>query len=318
MTENTPPVLVTGGSGFIAGHAIAALLVEGRRVRTTARTASSDADIRSHLARIGTAEPGGALEVVAADLTDDAGWADALAGVESVLHVASPVVIGDVADEDAVIRPAREGTLRVLRAAEAAGVRRVVLTSAFHAISWGWGETAHTFTDDDWSKLDGPGVDAYTKAKTLAERDAWDFAAAHPALELVALNPVAVLGPVVSDRLSGGNAMIAHMLAGGMRPLPELWLPIVDVRDVADAHVRAMTATEAAGQRLLLAGAGGMHLAEIAELLKTELDERASRVEVQGGRGIVKPIDGSKARRVLDWSPRPTAETVLDTARSLG
>lgn len=318
MTETTAPVLVTGGSGFIAGHTIAALLAQGHRVRATARSASSDASIRSQLARIGAPEPGAALEVVAADLTDDRGWREALAGVERVLHVASPVVIGDVPDEDAVIRPAREGTLRVLRAAVAADVGRVVLTSAFHAVSWGWGQTDHTFTDDDWSKLDGPGVDAYAKAKTLAERDAWDFAEAHPDLELVALNPVAVLGPVGSERLSGGNAMIAHMIAGAMRPLPDLWLPIVDVRDVAEAQVRAMTNAGAAGRRLLLAGAGGMHLSEIAELLRAELGESARDIATEGGHGVVKRIDGSRARRVLDWSPRPTAETVLDTARSLG
>ncbi|MFJ4223265.1 NAD-dependent epimerase/dehydratase family protein [Microbacterium sp. NPDC089695] len=316
MNDSSAPVLVTGGSGFIAGHVISALLAHGRRVRTTARSLDADAVIRAQLARIGTADPGGRLEVVVADLTADDGWSQALSGVEEVLHVASPVVIGAVDDEDAVIRPAREGTLRVLRAAADAGVRRVVLTSAFHAVSWGWTDTEHTFTDDDWSKLDGPGVDAYTKAKTLAERDAWEFAAAHPEMELVALNPVAVLGPVVSDRLSGGNAMVAHLLAGRMNPLPDLWLPIVDVRDVAEAHVLALSAPGAAGRRLLLAGSGGMHLAEVAALLGRELD-RPDLADAAGGHGTVKRIDGSSAREILGWMPRPTAETVLDTARSL-
>jgi len=163
-------VLVTGGSGFIAGHCILQLLGQGFQVRTTVRSLRSEAGVR---ARLG--EPGGALSFVAADLTSDAGWAEAVAGCDYVLHVASPVQPGAVANEDDLIVPAVEGTLRVLRAARDAGVRRVVLTSAFHAVGWGHPHDDHVFTEADWTVLDGPGVDAYGRSKTLAERAAWDF-----------------------------------------------------------------------------------------------------------------------------------------------
>lgn len=339
MNTVPPPILVTGGSGFIAGHVIAALLAEGHRVWTTARATSSDARIRQNLARIGVADPGDRLVVVAADLSLDAGWREAVDGCAFVVHVASPVVPGHVDDEAAVIEPAREGTLRVLRAARDAGVRRVVMTSAFHAIGFGWGKTDRVFTDDDWSPLHGPGMDAYGRNKVLAERAAWDFVRAEgDGLELIAINPVAVLGPVVSETVSGGNALVRRILTGEMDRFPDIWLPIVDVRDVASAHVRALTAPDAAGQRLLLAGEGGMTLAEIATLLRAELGDDAAKVgtgrvpgfvvrlaavfvpEFRGvvpDLGRVKQIDGAKARRMLEWQPRATRQTVLDAARSM-
>jgi nucleoside-diphosphate-sugar epimerase len=339
MNETNAPILVTGGSGFIAGHIIALLLEQGRRVRTTARSASREDAIRAGLARIGAPDPGERLEVVAADLDADDGWEAALSGIRDVMHVASPVMPGHVADEDDVIRPAREGTLRVLRAARDAGARRVVLTSAFHAVGFGWGRTDRTFTEADWSRLDGPGIDAYGRAKTLAERAAWEFVRSEgDGMELVAMLPVAVLGPVTSSRVSGGNALVRRILTGEMARFPDMWLPIVDVRDVAAAHVLALSAPDAAGERFIVAGQGGMTLSEIAATLRSRLGPDAGRVgsgrvptpavrlaaffnpklrEAAAELGRVKKIDGSKAREVLGWSARPTEQTVLDTARSL-
>jgi nucleoside-diphosphate-sugar epimerase len=174
-----------------------------------------------------------ALSFVAADLTDDAGWADATAGVDTVMHVASPVLPGHVENEDDVIVPARDGTLRVLRVAHHARVRRVVLTSAFHAVGWGHPHDDHVFTENDWTVLDGPGVDAYAKAKTLAERAAWEFMSAQATgMELVTLLPVAVVGPVLGPDVSGANHIIQAMLDGRIPGFPDLDLPVVDVRDM--------------------------------------------------------------------------------------
>lgn len=336
MTNEQPSVLVTGGAGFIAAHVIAALLKEGRRVRTTVRSLDREPQVREQLARLGV-EPGARLEVVTADLLADDGWSDAVDGVEVVLHVASPVVPGHVESEDEVIVPAREGTLRVLRAARDAGVTRVVLTSAFHAIGFGWGRTDHTFVEEDWSPLDGPGMDAYGRSKVLAERAAWEFSR-DAGLELVALNPVAVLGPVVSASVSGGNAVVRRILSGEVDSYLNLWIPIVDVRDVAAAHVLAMTSPDAGGQRFIVGSGEGLTLAEIGAILRAELGEAASKVTTRTTpseairaaaetnpalRGladeidIVKQIDTSKIHRVLGWTSRPLDESVVDAARSM-
>ncbi|MEO3930596.1 NAD-dependent epimerase/dehydratase family protein [Micromonosporaceae bacterium B7E4] len=177
MSTDRQRVLVTGGSGFIAGHCILQLVEQGYLVRTTVRSMKRESAVRAVLADAGMAN-GDALSFVAADLMSDAGWAEAVSGCDFVLHVASPVHIGNVENADDVIVPAREGTMRVLRTARHAGVKRVVLTSAFHAVGYGHPHTDHTFTEDDWTILDGPGVDAYGKSKTLAERAAWDLMSA--------------------------------------------------------------------------------------------------------------------------------------------
>ncbi len=252
-----PPsrVLVTGGSGFIAGHCILDLLDRGHRVRTTVRSLTKEGGVRGVLADEGMGH-GGRLNVVAADLKSDEGWAEALADINYVLHVASPVQPGPVANDDDLIVPAREGTLRVLKAARDAGVKRVVLTSAFHAVSWGHPHDGRIFTEADWTLLERPGVDAYGKSKTLAERAAWAFMAAEGGeTALTTMLPVAVMGPVMGHHVSGSNHLIQRMLNGGMPALPNLFIPVVDVRDVAAAHVSAMTHPDAAGERFLLSNA---------------------------------------------------------------
>lgn len=329
-------VLVTGGSGFIAGHCVLRLLDAGFEVRTTVRSLDREATARAVLEEAGMVH-GEDLTFVAADLLEDEGWSDAVAGVDTVLHVASPVRPGHVEDEDDLVVPAREGTLRVLRAARDAGVRRVVLTSAFHAVSWGHPHDGHVFTEEDWTVLDGPGVDAYGRSKTLAERAAWDFAAAN-ALELVTLLPVAVVGPVVGSAVSGANQLVQRLLRGAPPALPHLFFPIVDVRDVAAAHVLAVTTPGAAGQRFLLSNGPALDFPEIAELLRSALGAAAEGVPTQvladevvragaAGNpayaalvpdlGYAKETSNDKARRVLGWEPRPAAEAVEAAGRSM-
>jgi nucleoside-diphosphate-sugar epimerase len=334
MTTNQQRVLVTGGSGFIAGHCILRLLEQGYLVRTTVRSRQREPQVRSVLG-----EPGEALSFVAADLMSDEGWADAVAGCDFVLHLASPVHIGPVANEDDVILPAREGTLRVLRAAVGAEVKRVVLTSAFHAVGYGHPDTGHTFTEDDWTVLDGPGVDAYGRAKTLAERAAWDFIAAEGgSTELTTLCPVAVMGPVMGTEISGANHIVQRMLDGKMPGYPDLWIPIVDVRDVATAHVAAMSSDGAAGQRFLVASGASTPMKEIGAILKAHLGDAAKRVPTRSipdaavrlaaesspelrptltDLGYVKRVSADKARRLLRWEPRPAEEAIVAAGQSM-
>lgn len=330
-------VLVTGGSGFIAGHCILQLAEKGHEVRATVRSLAREATIRAALGKLGLADSA-PVSFVQADLLADDGWAEAMAGVDVVLHVASPVTPGHVDHEDRVIVPAREGTLRVLRAARAAGVRRVVMTSAFHAVAWGHPHDDHVFTEADWTVLDGPGVDAYGKSKTLAERAAWEFAGESAGPELVTMLPVAVMGPVIGADVSGANLVVKRLLDGAMPGLPHLFFPIVDVRDVARAHLLAMDTPEAAGERFLLSAGPAMEFTDIAQALRAELGPAAAKVPTRvlpdfvirlGSlvnremRSIVPDLhyarraSSDQARRILGWTPRPSAEAVAAAGRSL-
>lgn len=335
--EHTP-VLVTGGSGFIAGHCILELLEQGYSVRATVRSLDRESIVRSALQDAGAAHPG-RLSFTAADLNSDSGWAEAASDVRFVLHVASPVRHGHVRDENEVIAPAREGTLRVLRAARDAGVKRVVLTSAFHAVSWGQPRRSHAFTERDWTDVDGPGVDAYGKSKTLAERAGWDFVSGDAGtMELTTMLPVAVMGPVLGKEITGSNHLIQLMLAGRMRALPDLHVPIVDVRDVAKAHVQAMTNPRAAGERFLLSSGRALSMKEIASTLRAEFGDAAGKVSMRSApnillraasffnpsiRGILpdlgyaKKTSHEKAASMLDWTPRDSTEAIAAAAESM-
>ncbi|HET6354752.1 aldehyde reductase [Streptomyces sp.] len=339
MTAPQPSVLVTGGSGFIAGHCILQLLEQGHRVRTTVRTLGRESEVRAQLSDAGMLN-GGALSFVAADLTSDAGWAEAVAGYDFVLHVASPVRVGHVENEDDVIVPACAGTLRVLRAARDAGVKRVVLPSAFHAVAYGYRRTDHQFTEEDWSVLNGPGANAYTKSKTLSECAAWDFIdAAGGSTQLATIHPVAVMGPVMGKAISGANHIIQRSLDGAMPGYPDLWIPFVDVRDVASAHLLAMTTPEAAGQRFLTAGGPAISMKQIGAILRTNLGDAAKHVPTRSIPNAVvrivsllnkelrtvvpdlsfaRKMTSEKAHRVLGWQPRNSPEAaILATAESL-
>jgi nucleoside-diphosphate-sugar epimerase len=331
-------VLVTGGSGFIAGYCILRLLADGHHVRATLRSLNGKGGARAALEQAGLVG-GDRLHFVAADLLEDAGWRAAMDGITHVLHVASPVRPGPVPDPDALITAAREGTLRVLRAARASGIERVVLTSAFHAVSWGLPRQAMPFTEADWTRVDGPGVDAYGRSKTLAERAAWEFNASQSGgPELTTMLPVAVMGPIFGGAASGANGIVQRMLSGAMPALPDLYIPIVDVRDVADAHVLAMTSTRAAGERFLLSNGAPLSLAEIAAVLRQELGRVARQVPVRRmpdwliragalfspemraivhDLGYAKQTSNAKARRLLGWTPRAAEDAIVAAARSM-
>jgi dihydroflavonol-4-reductase len=329
-------VLVTGGTGFIAQHCMLALLNAGYRVRTTIRSPGREAEVRENL-KVGGVDAGNRLSFVIADLTDDRGWAEAVAGCEYVMHGASPTPSGDQTREEDWIGPAVNGNLRVLKAARDAGVKRVVLTSAFGAI--GVGHTPdhrRPFDETDWSDLSG-NVAPYQKSKTLAERAAWDFMAREGnGLELAAINPVAVYGPVLGADYSHSIRLIANMLEGQPGCL-NVNSCCVDVRDVADLHLRAMTDPAARGERFLATVGESMWMIEVAELLR-RLGKAAEKVSTQvwpdeqvriAGetnaqlKGVVPLLHydmsatGRKAERLLGWAPRPREEAIIACAESL-
>jgi nucleoside-diphosphate-sugar epimerase len=332
-------VLVTGGSGFIASHAILQLLSEGYRVRTTVRSLAREADVRAML-KTGGAEPGDQLDFVAADLEKDAGWPEAVAGCEYVLHVASPFPLKIPKHEDELIVPAREGALRVLRASRDTGVKRVVLTSSFAAIGYGHAPQTAPFDETSWTDLSGPRtVPAYPKSKTLAERAAWDFIANDGgSLELSVVNPVAVFGPVLGPDYATSIVIVQRLMEGTVPGCPHISFGAVDVRDVVDLHLRAMTDPAARGERFLAVAGESVPFVEIARLLKSRMGAAAAKVPtrqipdwflrvaavfdptirgVLPELGIVKNATSEKAKRMLGWEPRSNEEAILATAESL-
>ncbi|MFL5846086.1 MAG: SDR family oxidoreductase [Solirubrobacteraceae bacterium] len=325
-------VLVTGGSGFIGAHCIRRLHQDGYRVRTTVRSLAREAEVRQMAGD-------GPLEVVAADLSSDDGWAEATAGCAYVLHVASPFPLAQPKHEDELIIPAREGALRVLRAARDAGVQRVVMTSSFAAVGYGHGHPDKVYDETSWTDVDGDGVSAYGKSKTLAERAAWEFAEEEGgALELATVLPVAVLGPLPGPDASTSIELVKRLIDGSMPGVPKVAYGLVDVRDVADLHVRAMTAPEAAGERFIALGGDFRWMSELGEWLREELPERSKKIprrelpnvlvrigsifdgalrQLTPELGILKHATNEKARRLLGWEPRTDRETTVATARSL-
>jgi len=330
-------VLVTGGTGFIASHCIQQLLDSGYVVRTTLRSLASALDVRAMVTRAGAASTE-RLTFFEADLLRDDGWREAMTGCDYVLHVASPFPAGAPAHEDDLIIPAREGTLRVLAAARDTGVRRVVVTSSFAAIGYGHPVRAEPFDERDWTRITAH-TSAYVKSKTLSERAAWDFMGREAgALELSVINPVLVLGPVLGPAYSTSVAVIQRMLSGGIPACPKLCYGVVDVRDIADLHIRAMTRQEARGQRFLATAGDFMSMLEIATTLRNGLGEAASRVprrtvsdavvkllalrqplirEIVPELGKMKNGSNAKARELLGWRPRLRELAIVDAGRSL-
>ncbi len=331
-------ILVTGGSGFVGSHCILQLLGSGHQVHTTVRSLKREADVRAMLKQ-GGAEPGDRLSFIAADLEKDAGWSDAVAGCEYVLHVASPFPAGVPKNEDELIVPAREGALRVLRASRDAGIKRVVLTSSFAAIGYGHKPQEVPFNETSWTDINGSDVRPYVKSKTLAERAAWDFIAREGgALELSVVNPVGVLGPVLGSDYSTSILLVQRLMDGAMPGCPRLSFGIVDVRDVADLHIRAMTHPAAKGERFLAVAGDFMSMLEIAKVLKARMGAAAKRVptrqlpnwlvriaamrdpavkQILPELGKAKNATNDKAKRLLGWAPRSNEEAVVATAESL-
>ena len=327
-------VLVSGGSGYLGGRCVVELLRQGYAVRTTVRDLAKAAEAR---ARIGSElDPGDRLTVLKADLNSDEGWAEAVAGCDYVLHVASPFPAAQPKDPDELIVPAREGTLRVLRAALDAGVRRVVVTSSVAAVRGSADSAAAPLTEADWSDPDDTALTPYARSKTIAELAAWELVRERGEEErLAVINPGAILGPVLGGERSTSLQMVERLLKG-MPGTPRIGFSVVDVRDVADLHILAMTAPEAGGERYL-AIARFQWMADVAEVLRQRLGPEAAEVPkrsipnfVVRGMALFDPaarsvvpqlghrveLSNAKARG-LGWKPRPVEETIADTGRSL-
>jgi len=330
-------VLVTGGSGFIGSHCILQLLAAGHQVRTTVRSLKREGDVRAMLQRGG--QSGERLSFVVADLEHDAGWNDTVAGCEFVLHVASPFPATVPKHEDELIVPARDGALRVLRAARDAGVKRVVLTSSFAAVGYGQPAQQKPFDETNWANPDGGGVTAYVKSKTLAERAAWDFIADDGRdLELSVVNPVGVFGPVLGPDYSTSILVVQRMMDGAIPGCPRLRFGAVDVRDVADLHLRAMTQAAAKGERFLAVAGDFVSVLDVAKVLRARMGAAARRVptrelpnwlvhiaaifdpavrQILPELGTRKNATNAKAKRLLGWTPRSNEDCIVATAESL-
>ncbi|HWT43767.1 MAG TPA: NAD-dependent epimerase/dehydratase family protein [Sphingopyxis sp.] len=325
--------LVTGGSGYIAGFLIRQLVANGWTVNTTVRNLKREDEVRGWLG-----VDDGKLRFLAADLENDAGWADAMAGCSHVAHVASPFPLGVPKHPDELIVPAREGALRALRFAKAAGVRRFILTSSMAAIAYGYGKGRELYSEADWTNLENPDVMPYPRSKTVAERAARDWVAAEGGdMEFASVNPAAVFGPLLSDDLSTSIELVKQLLEGKVPMCPDIGFGIIDVRDVADLHYRALTAPDIRDERYVCSGPF-LKMIDVANLLRANLGDKAKKVparrmpdwllklfalvrpelkQLVAELGNVRGGDSSHAMKTLGWTMRPPEAAILATAHSL-
>jgi nucleoside-diphosphate-sugar epimerase len=331
-SEKNTLVLVTGGTGFVGIYTILQLLQKGYKVKTTIRSLKRKDDIIAMLRR------GGILSFenlffVEADLTKDDNWDEAVKNCTYVLHIASPIFLALPKDENEMIRPAVDGTLRVLNAARGAGVKRVVMTSNFGAVGYSHKDPQIPITEAEWTDPNEKGLSSYNKSKVMAERAAWDFIRREGGgLELSVINPVGIFGPALSADLSSGFELVKNLLDGSMKAIPKLSLNIIDVRDVADLHIRAMISPDAKGQRFLALAGGKISLPEIAILLKEKMPDIAGKISEKSlpdwllriaalfnpkAKAIAsmmkasRNVSNEKARKVLGWLPMANNEPSL-------
>ncbi len=335
--NNDKLVLVTGGSGFIAVHCIVKLLQQGYVVRTTLRSMSRENEVKGML-KNGGVNSFDNLSFIEANLSDDNNWDEAVKDCEYVLHIASPTPIVNYKHEDEMINPAKDGVLRVLKAARDAGVKRVVLTSAYGAVGVGHKNRTTPFTEKDWSILSAD-THPYQKSKTIAEKAAWDFIKKEGGnLELSVVNPVAVMGPVLGTDYSHSNQILRRMLEGEINACPKIDSCYVDVRDVADLHLLAMTHPKANGERFLASSGKALSMLDVANILKSRLGDDGKKVptkEVPNWKlrlaalfnpslrmmatllGKYAQVSGEKAQKLLNWNPRSNEEAIIATAESM-
>lgn len=325
--------LVTGGSGYIAGFLIRQLIENGWAVHTTVRSLKREPEVRGWLG-----VDNDKLRFFAADLENDAGWADAMAGCSHVAHVASPFPLDVPKHADELVVPAREGALRALRFAKGAGVKRFVLTSSMAAIAYGHGKGRDTYSEADWTNLDNPEVMPYPRSKTVAEHAARDWARAEGGdMEFASVNPAAVFGPLLSDDLSTSIELVKQLLEGKVPMCPDIGFGIIDVRDVADLHYRALTAPGIYDERYVCSGPF-LKMIDVANLLRANLGEQARKVpkrkmpdwvlklfalvrpelkQLVAELGNVRGGDSSHAMKTLGWTMHTPQEAILATAHSL-
>ncbi len=328
-------VLVTGGSGSIGSWAVVELLKRGYTVRTTVRSMDKERAVRAQVSS--AVDPGDRLSFFAADLTSDEGWDSAVAGCEYVLHIAAPVGVEAPRDPNVLIVPTRDGALRVLRAACRAGVNRVVMTSAIEACRPPMTSPDSMIDETTWTDSNDPDLGPYRLAKTLAERAAWDFMETQTgSTTLTTILPSAVTGPVLSKDNLQPVHLAQRMLSGGLPRFPRIGFCVVDIRDVVDLHIRAMTAPEAAGQRFI-AASNWVWMADVADVLRSALGDKANKVPTKAMPDFVlrivalfnrqmkfaAPLLGrkhvftsAKAETVLGWKPRSAQTAIMDSAKS--
>lgn len=331
-------VLVTGGSGFVGIHCILQLLEQGYIVKTTLRSINRQDEVINML-KVGGITSFENLSFIETNLSKDDNWDEAAKGCDYILHVATPISLAVPKDENEVILPAVEGTIRVLTAAKKAGVKRVVLTSSFAAVGYSHNDPTTLITEECWTDPTDKTLSAYLKSKTLAEKAAWDFIAAEGnGLELSVINPMGIFGPSLGSDISSGFEVLKQILDGSMKFIPKISFGIVDVRDVADLHLRAMTNPAANGQRFLAFAGEIISLPQIAYLLKNKLGDKAAKVSTRilpnwaviiialfndKAKNIVPQLNkvknssNRKAKTILGWKPRTNEEALLASAESL-
>lgn len=327
-------VLVTGGSGFVGSHIILQLLKADHVVRTTVLSLSREADVRAMLTDAGAANR---LSFFAANLERDDGWDDAVSGCDFVMHVASPIPVAAPKTEDKLIVPARGGALRVLRAARKGGVKRVVFTSTCGAIYYGHPPQTEPFDETIWTDIGGD-MSAYVRSKAIAERAVWDFMATEAGtMELAVINPSGIFEPVLGRDFSSSIEIIKRLM-NGMPGCPMIYFGVVDVRDVADLHLRAMTNLAAKGERFIAVTGKALSMFDIATVLRERPGSAARNVPTRrlpnwlvriAARfdpsmrqllpllGVVRNATSAKAERLLGWKPRPRDDAIIATAESL-
>ncbi|WP_312900345.1 SDR family oxidoreductase [Chryseobacterium taichungense] len=312
-------VLVTGGTGFLGVHTILQLLQQGYEVKTTLRSLAKKDSIIKALEEGGISDFSH-LSFFEADLTNDNNWNEAVKGCEYVLHVASPFPAQDPKDENELVIPARDGALRVLKASRDAGVKRVVLTSSFAAVGYSINTENHIFTEEDWTDVNAE-LPAYIKSKTVAEKAAWEFIEREGnGLELSVINPVGIFGPALGSITSASlDIAVSGILKGNLEYTPTFTMGVVDVRDVADIHIKAMLSPGAAGQRFIATADGVMSFYDVAELFKKERPQYTANIKKLEpiGKEFYKEISNEKARTILHWNPRSREEALLASADSL-
>ncbi|MDH6363050.1 nucleoside-diphosphate-sugar epimerase [Enterococcus sp. PF1-24] len=331
-------VLVTGGTGFLGLQIIFQLLQQGYQVRTTLRSIASKDKIIETLQTNGLTNLE-QLSFIETDLSKNAHWPAAMADCEYVLSVASPVFFTIPENEEDALRPAVDGITRILKAAKTAGVKRVVMTSNFGAVSFSKKNARIATTEDDWTNPEEKGLSIYEKSKLLAEKTAWDFIKTEGgALEFTTINPVAIFGSPLSNHISGSFNLLKNLFANPAKAYPNLPLNIVDVKDVADLHIRAMISPQAKGQRFIATADGQISMLEIANLIKEQRPELADKVSTktlsstliritalfnqQAKEGALflnmsRNVSNEKAKKLLNWQPTTNEEIVLKSIDSM-
>lgn len=325
-------VLVTGATGFIGLHCIKQLLDRGYSVNGTLRSQDRQAEVLDSLERNNT--PTRHLSLFEVDLNRDSGWDSAIRDCNYVLHVASPFVLTDE-DEDFFVKPAVEGVQRALKFSKKHNVKKVILTSSFAAIHETLNDRQESFDEEDWSNPNKPGISFYAKSKTMAELAAWEFMEMeNPDFSLAVINPVLVMGPSLSKDVGTSNSLVKNMINGSVPGTPKIHIGIVDVRDVASAHILAMESSSADGERIIVSEKE-LWVHEVAAILRDAGFNKTPKVEFpkwlmkvvalfRKDLALMVPMIGkrrdvssSKARELLGWKPMKAELSIIDTAQQL-